>query len=65
MYVVVPLSMENIQLKLEEIMRGQRFPHTNYCYFSLSVAMETRVLIRNGIKPTTTFPHLNDTSDKI
>ena len=33
--------------------------------WQLSVAMETRVLIRLGIRTTTTFPHPNDTSDKI
>ena len=33
--------------------------------WELSVAMETRVLIRPGQKPNTTFPLLNDALDKI
>ena len=33
--------------------------------WELSVAMETRVLIRPGPKPNATFPHPNDASDKI
>ena len=33
--------------------------------WELSVAMETRVLIRPGPKPNTIFPLLNDALDKI
>ena len=36
----------------------------NITLWELSVAMETRVLIRSGPKPNAAFPHPNDASDK-
>ena len=39
------------------------FPIVNL--WELSVAMETRVMIRTGPKPNTTFPPPNDALDKI
>ena len=50
---------------------GEEYIYIFLCFFpivslwELSVAMETRVLIRPGPKPNTTFPLLNNALDKI
>ena len=51
---LLPASMKKIQSKMKALEWSQHFPHYNP--WELSVAMDTRVLIRSGPKPNASFP---------
>ena len=63
----LPARIKKNQSKMKELEWSQDFPHYNpiITQLQLSVAMETRVLIRSSRKPNTVNPHPNDASDEI
>ena len=51
----LPASMKKIRSKMKALECSQHFPHYNPTLWELSVAMDTRVLIRSGPKPNAAF----------
>ena len=60
---LLPARMKKNQFKMEELENSKDFPIITL--WELSVAMETRVLIRSGPKPYAAFPPPNDAPDEI